>query len=84
MAHAARSVVELRESGRVTEGAVAHSMWQVGSGQTEEAAHTLLGLMDEATPGFAGWTIPVEPLLDPIRRLPAYQRVLELLAQRAV
>ncbi|MBK5297957.1 MAG: winged helix-turn-helix domain-containing protein [Vicinamibacteria bacterium] len=84
MAHAARSVGELRESGRATEAAVAHSMWQVGSGQTEEASHTLLGLMDEATPGFAGWTIPVEPLLDPIRRLPAYQRVLERLAQRAV
>ena len=84
MAHAARSVGELRESGRVTEAAVAHSMWQVGSGRVEDAAHTLLGLMDEAPPGFAGWTIPVEPLLDPIRRLPAYPRVLHRLAQRAV
>jgi adenylate cyclase len=83
MAHAARSVGELRESGRKTEAAVAHSMWQVGSGQCVEAAQTLAALLDDAPPGFAGWTVPVEPLLQPFRQLPEYQRVLERLAQRA-
>ena len=83
MAHAATSVGELRESGRKTEAAIAHSMWQVGSGQCVEAAQTLAALMDDAPPGFAGWTVPVEPLLQPFRQLPDYQRVLERLAQRA-
>jgi len=65
-------------AGRITSGYV-----------TEEAVHpayrpaALLQLM-EAPGGFAGWTIPVEPLLQPLEGTAAYQQILERLAERAL
>lgn len=40
-------------------------------------------LMERAQLPFTGWTIPVEPLLEPLRELNGYQGVADRLAERA-
>ena len=54
------------------------------SGRLGESVTTLRHLFDAATPGFAGWTIPVEPLLTCLQGRPGYQSALTTLATRAV
>ena len=39
--------------------------------------------LDSAPPGFAGWTIPVEPLLSELQDVKGFSAVLERLAARA-
>jgi DNA-binding winged helix-turn-helix (wHTH) protein/tetratricopeptide (TPR) repeat protein len=82
--HAWRAIQELKESGRMSEAAMATSFGHVIAGRLGEAADTLWRLMEEAPPGFAGWTIPVEPLLSGLRIDPGFHAILERLAQRAV
>jgi hypothetical protein len=40
-------------------------------------------LLEKAELSFAGWTIPVEPLLGKIKGTPGFQGVLTRLAERA-
>jgi len=40
-------------------------------------------LLADAPPGFAGWTLPIEPWLRPLHVHPAYGGVLRRLADRA-
>jgi DNA-binding winged helix-turn-helix (wHTH) protein/cytochrome c-type biogenesis protein CcmH/NrfG len=40
-------------------------------------------LLTEAGPGFVGWSIPIDPLLAPLRGLAAFDRVLTIVAERA-
>jgi DNA-binding winged helix-turn-helix (wHTH) protein/tetratricopeptide (TPR) repeat protein len=81
--HAWRAIQELKESGRTSEAAMATSFGQLLTGRPQEAADTLLRLMDEAPAGFAGWTIPIEPLLAGLRGEAQFQTILERLAERA-
>ncbi len=83
MAHAQRAIDELVASGRATEAATARAYWQVVSGEPDAACDTLSAMVDEAPPGTAGWTLPVEPWLAQIRETPACRRVLDRLAERA-
>jgi hypothetical protein len=53
------------------------------SGQQDAAIEALRQLLVEAPPGFAGWTIPIEPLLAPIGGTTRFQAVLRHLAARA-
>ena len=80
---ASRAVRALIDNGRTTEAAIATAFWHVVSGRQEDGLATLANLLDEAPPGFAGWTIPLEPLLASVRGTTAYQKVLQRLAERA-
>jgi hypothetical protein len=53
------------------------------SGRRPEAIATLDSLLSEAPPGFAGWTIPVEPLFAVLRNDQGFQSVLTRLVDRA-
>ena len=84
LTHAWRAIDELRGSGRSSEAAMAESFGHVAAGRPAAALETLLRLVRDAPPGFAGWTIPVEPLLSGLRDAPEYQTILRRLADRAV
>ena len=50
---------------------------------TADALNGLTLLVEKAPPGWTGWTIPLEVLLQPIRSLPGYAELLARLAARA-
>jgi hypothetical protein len=83
MQHADRAIHELIAGGRKVAAATARAHWQVVSGQPEAACETLLNMIDAAPPGTAGWNLPVEPWLAPIRETAACQRVFARLRERA-
>jgi tetratricopeptide (TPR) repeat protein len=79
---AAFAIRELRESGRAAEAAISTALLHVVSARWDEAVAGLRRLLHDAPPGFAGWTIPVEPLLAPIRHRPSYRDLIDRLAAR--
>lgn len=81
--HAQRSIDELRANGRTTEATIAAALCHMVAGRSFEAIETLDQLLAHAPPGFAGWTIPIEPLLAPVRGVASCRAVLSRLARRA-
>ena len=81
--HAERAIAELLTSSRAAEGATARACLWVATGRSEEACATLVEMLNTEPPGRAGWTLPVEPWLAPIRHTPACRRVFARLAERA-
>jgi hypothetical protein len=57
-------------------------LW-VATSRSNEACDTLVQMLDSEPRGRAGWTLPVEPWLAPIRDTPVCQRVFARLAERA-
>jgi DNA-binding winged helix-turn-helix (wHTH) protein/tetratricopeptide (TPR) repeat protein len=80
---ALKAIDELRTNGRNTEAAMAAAFAQVQSGRATDACATLGRLLAEAPPGFAGWTLPVEPVLASLRGEPSFRALLGTLAERA-
>jgi DNA-binding winged helix-turn-helix (wHTH) protein/Tfp pilus assembly protein PilF len=78
-----RAIDELRANDRQAEASIVTAFADVISGRHKKAVAMLEGLLSEAAPGFAGWTIPVEPLFAPLRSEKGFQRVLTRLAERA-
>jgi hypothetical protein len=68
---------------RPIEAAVARAHVLAATGRWIETAHQLERLLAEAPPGFAGWTLPIDPLLRPLRAVPEWMPVLRRLAERA-
>ena len=68
---------------RPLEAAVVRALLLVVCGQYDEAIGTLVGAVRDAPPGFAGWILPVEPLLAPVRRNQRFNELRRLLADRA-
>jgi DNA-binding winged helix-turn-helix (wHTH) protein/tetratricopeptide (TPR) repeat protein len=83
LAHARRSIDELRQHQRLAEAAMAAAFCQMVSGDRSGSIETLGQMLAGAPPGAAGWTLPVEPLLATLRTDPAFQIVLARLAERA-
>ena len=80
----ARAGVEtLRRGGRAQEAALVTAFDLVMHDRFNEAMAVLDALLAQAPPGFAGWTIPIEPFFSPIRELPAFKILLRTLADRA-
>lgn len=52
-------------------------------GRVDEAVRELVALLNGAPRGFAGWTLPIEPLLDTVRDQGAFGPIAHALAQRA-
>jgi DNA-binding winged helix-turn-helix (wHTH) protein/Tfp pilus assembly protein PilF len=80
---AQQAVEALRATDRTAEASMVASFAHVVSGRPMEAIATLERFISEAPPGFAGWTIPVEPLLTPLRDDQGFQAVVARLAERA-
>jgi DNA-binding winged helix-turn-helix (wHTH) protein/Tfp pilus assembly protein PilF len=73
----------LDKSGRTAESVVASAIGDVLHGQADDACRRLALLIESAPPGFAGWTIPVEPAFMPLHSRSDFQQVLRTLADRA-
>ncbi len=82
-ARASSAIEALRRGGRGGEAAMAEALQHAVRGRQEDAIGALHKLLDKAELSFSGWTIPVEPLLAPLRQTPAFQGVLSKLADRA-
>ena len=82
-ARASSAIEALRRGGRGGEAAMAEALQHAVRGRQEDAIAALHKLLDKAELSFSGWTIPVEPLLAPLRQTPAFQGVLSKLAERA-
>lgn len=73
----------LRRGGRSSEATLAEAYHQSVTGQPDRAIEALRGLVEHPELPFTGWTIPIEPLFEPLRKLPAFQAILSTLADRA-
>jgi adenylate cyclase len=83
MALAERAIDGLRQQQRVAEAAMATALRCLVFGDRNGALTALERLLDDTPASFAGWTIPVEPLLKPLHREPRFQALLGRLADRA-
>ena len=83
LALAERATAELDKGGRIAEAAVTRASALVLLGRSDAAVGQLDRLLTDAPSAFAGWTIPVEPLLEPLGRSAGFDRVLTRLADRA-
>jgi adenylate cyclase len=82
-ARAALAIESLRRGGRGGEAALAEAFHHAVRGKPDDAVSSLQRLLEKAELSFAGWTIPVEPLLEGLRGTPALHAVLVRLAERA-
>jgi DNA-binding winged helix-turn-helix (wHTH) protein len=75
--------VRTLEGRQPIEGAIARAQFLTTQGQLDDAIEALARLLKEAPPGFAGWSLPIDPLFTPLHTRPGFPRVLKLLADRA-
>ncbi|HVH55658.1 MAG TPA: winged helix-turn-helix domain-containing protein, partial [Vicinamibacterales bacterium] len=81
--NAAAAIEALRRGRRGAAAAMTQAFLHTTTGHHADALQCLHTLFERAEAPFAGWTIPVEPLLEPLRALPDLQPVLDTLATRA-
>jgi hypothetical protein len=77
-----RALVTLRQT-RPIEAAIVRAQVLAARREFGGAAASLDRLLLDAPPGFAGWTLPVEPLLRELHETTAFTKVLDRLAERA-
>ena len=77
------AIADLERGGRASEAAMAEAIEYVHLGRGDEAVMRLRRLLDEAPPGYAGWTIPIEPWLRRANAVPGFSAVLARLTERA-
>jgi hypothetical protein len=78
-----RAVADLRAGGRTSEALMATAQLHAAAGSPTDAVSVLGDFFSDALPGFAGWTIPIEPLLASMRDDRRFEAVLQRLAERA-
>jgi Flp pilus assembly protein TadD len=81
--HAARAIDSLRRGGRTGEATLSEAFMKSVQGQPDDAIALLKRLVDHPSIPFAGWTIPIEPFLAPLRQRPDFKEVLTTLGQNA-
>lgn len=77
------AVDALRQGGRAAEAGMAEALLYATARRADESVQCLAALLDRSEMPFTGWTIPIEPLLEPLRGTPAFQAVSATLASRA-
>jgi DNA-binding winged helix-turn-helix (wHTH) protein/tetratricopeptide (TPR) repeat protein len=82
-ARTATAIDALRRGGRGSEATLAEAMCHTVQGRIEPALQSLNALLDRPDLPFSGWTIPIEPLLEPVRKQADFARVATRLADRA-
>lgn len=80
---AERSMAELDRAGKRTELPLLAAMAAVVRGRHTDALAALDRLLAESPSGYPGWTIPIEPLFEPLRAQPEFGTILARLAARA-
>jgi adenylate cyclase len=80
---ATAAIDALRRGGRGSEATLAEAMCHTARGDADRAMQSLHALADKPDLPFSGWTIPIEPLLEPLKKHDEYQRVSVRLADRA-
>jgi DNA-binding winged helix-turn-helix (wHTH) protein/Tfp pilus assembly protein PilF len=83
LTHADAAIEGLRRGGRAAEACMAEAFLHTVAGRNERAVDSLRQSLDRSELQFTGWTIPIEPLLEPLRPVPAFQALLATLADRA-
>jgi DNA-binding winged helix-turn-helix (wHTH) protein len=68
---------------RAIEGAIARAQLLVARGACDEALRALRELLSEAPPGFAGWSLAIDPLFRPLHSRTEFGAILRRLADRA-
>jgi tetratricopeptide (TPR) repeat protein len=76
-------IESLRRGGRGSEATLAAALHHAARSEEDAALHTLHELLDRADLPFTGWTIPIEPLLERVRRLRGYAGIEAQLVERA-
>jgi DNA-binding winged helix-turn-helix (wHTH) protein/tetratricopeptide (TPR) repeat protein len=82
-AAASAAIDSLTRGGRSSEASMAEAALATATGMPDRAIATLTALVERTDQPFAGWTIPLDPLLDPLRARPDFKGVLASLAGRA-
>jgi DNA-binding winged helix-turn-helix (wHTH) protein/tetratricopeptide (TPR) repeat protein len=80
---AEQAIAALRRGRRGGEATLAEAFLHCVNGRTDKAIACLTDLLDRPELPFAGWTIPVEPLFEPLRATDSFERVLARLTERA-
>jgi DNA-binding winged helix-turn-helix (wHTH) protein/Tfp pilus assembly protein PilF len=80
---ATTAIDALRRGGRGSEATIAEAFHHCVQGRSDDALECLRALFGKAEMPFTGWTVPIEPLFAPLRPLPAFQALLDTLAERA-
>ncbi len=83
LGRASAAIDALRRGGRGSEAMLSEAMHHTVRGKSDEAIRSLLTLVDRPDLPFSGWTIPVEPLLEPLRQHADFTRVSVRLSDRA-
>ena len=83
MARAAKAIDDLRAHGRTADAVLAGAAAHVAAARPQEAMTMLMEFLKAAPPGSAGWNLPVDPFMVSLRKQPAFDSVLALLADRA-
>ena len=77
------TIAELAAGQRLVEAAAVRAAAEISRGEMDAACVTLEHLLESAPPGQAGWEIPIDPALAPLRAHRSYPRIVALLAARA-
>lgn len=80
----AENAVATMAGGRPVEVDLCRAQLLSARGAPDAAVERLGRLLTDAPPGFAGWTLPIDPLLRPLHGHPGFAGVLARLAERAV
>lgn len=82
-ARATAAIEGLRRGGRTSEATLAEAFLHSVNERPDAAIGALQALLERAEFSFSGWTIPVEPLFQPLTSLPEFRTILATLADRA-
>ncbi len=80
---ATTAIDALRRGGRGSEANLSEAMYHAVRGDADRSTQALIALLERPDLPFSGWTIPIEPLLEPIRTHDGYKHVTTKLADRA-
>jgi adenylate cyclase len=83
LARAASAIDALRLGGRGSEATLSEAFAHAVADRPDAAIASLERLLDEADLPFTGWTIPIEPLLEPLHQHARFAEVLKRLQVRA-
>ena len=76
-------ILDALSRSRPIEAALVEAQILATNGQVNEAGAVVRRLLDGAPPGFAGWTIPIEPFMLELHGTEGFSAALRVLAQRA-
>jgi tetratricopeptide (TPR) repeat protein len=80
---AAAAIEALRRGGRGSQATLVEAFLHTAQGRLDAAMKCLRTLIEKPDSPFTGWTLPIEPLLEPLRQDADFGRILATLATRA-